>query len=240
VSTPLLVALVVALIGLVMLGREARRVLQNDFRYLSNPKEARRSALAAAAIGLVLLIVAGGLFGLLAGLSRYMPVEDGPTPAVIVSIEAHRSGGWRISFPEHPPNVTMGPMRVEGEWFSIVADKVAWRGPLRWAGFRDALRPCALIATKRQEDIANPAAIVRLPISADNQFERWVAGPLSRIGVCTFTEIRTPWRPVRPGSREYLFSAGGAVAVPGTPGAEGASEVEPPPEREASALAPRL
>lgn len=238
-STPLLVALVIALIGLVLLGREARRVLRNDFRYLSDPKEARRSAVAAAALGLALLMVAGGLFGLLAGLSRYMPLPDGPTPAVIVSVEPHRSGGWRVSFPEHPSNVTMGPMWVDGTWFSIVADKVAWRGPLRWAGFRDALRPSALIATKRQEDIGNPGAIQRLPISADNLFERIVAGPLSRIGACAFTEIRTPWRPVKPGSREYLFSAGGAVVIPGAPGSEGNLSAEESPGREAAAVPSR-
>jgi hypothetical protein len=221
VSTPLLVALVIALLGAIMLGREARRVLRDDFHYQSNPREARLSALAAAALGLVLVVVAGGLFGLIAGLSRYVPLEDGPTPAVIVSVEPHRSGGWRVSFPGHPPNVTMGPMQVEGDWFSIVADKVVWRGPLRWAGMRDALRPSALIAAKRQEDIVNPVAMKRLEISADNLFEHMVAGPLSRIGACVFTEIRTPWRPVRPGSREYLFSAEGAPAKPGTPGAEG-------------------
>lgn len=225
-STPILAALVIALIGLVMIGREARRVLREDFRYLSNPREAKRSALAAAVLGLVLLAMAGGLIALLAGLSRYMPLEDGPTPAVTVAVEPHRSGGWRVSFPQHPTNLTMGPMRTEGDWFSIVADKVVWKGPLRWVGFRDALRPSALIATKRQEDIVRPEAITRQPISADNLFEHVVAGPLTRIGLCAFTEIRTPWRPVKAGSREYLFTEGGAAAVPGAPGAEGGPALE--------------
>jgi len=226
VSTPILAALVIALIGLVMIGREARRVLRQDFRYLSNPREARRSTLAAAALGLVLLALAGGLFVLIAGLSRYVPLEDGPTPAVTVAVEPHRSGGWRISFPQHPENVTMGPMQTEGDWFSIVADKVVWKGPLRWVGFRDALRPSALIAVKQREDIARAEAITRQPISDDNLFEHVAAGPLSKFGLCGFTEIRTPWRPVKTGSREYLFTEGGAAAVPGTPGAEGGPAVE--------------
>jgi nitrogen fixation protein len=200
-----------------MLGRGARRVLREDFRYASDPKEARRSAFAGAATGLALIVLAGGLISLLAGLSRYIPLEDGPTPAVIVSLDPHRSGGWRVSFPEHPANVTMAPITVDGEWFCILAEKVVWQGPLRWAGFPDALRPAAVLTAKQREDIARPSAIRRLPISEENFFERVAAGPLTRVGLCSFRETRTPWRPMRAGKREYLFTESGAIERALTP-----------------------
>jgi hypothetical protein len=210
---PFLTAAALALLGLWMLGREVRRFLRDDTRYASNPTEARRSSVAAAAIALVLLTLAGGVIGLGAGVSRYRPFDAPDPPALTVTV-ANDGGSYRIALVEHEPGSGSSTLAVvEPGWFSIVADEVLWHAPFRWAGFPSSMRPRAVLWARARSDLAHADRIRRIEFSSDALFERFLRGPASTPGLWSLAEIRTPWRPVRTGSSEYLFSEKGTAVV---------------------------
>ena len=211
---PFLTAVGLALLGLWMLGREARRFLRDDTRYASNPREARLSSLAAIGLALVLLALAGGVIGLAAGVSRYHPFDAAGPPALTVRVAAEGEA-FRIVLSGLERRSASSPLAgvLEPGWFSIVADKVLWRAPFRWAGFPDAMRPRAVLWARARSDLASADRIRRIEFSSDSFFERLLRGPAAGLGVWSLEEMRTPWRPLKAGSNEYLFSETGTVVT---------------------------
>jgi hypothetical protein len=194
-----------------LLQRHARRWARDAFRHALNPREARLSSLSGLAIGLLLLACAGAVLGLIAGLSRYSPLEGKAPPALTVVLETSGEGA-RLALRGIPPSPRFEPVIGKG-WFSISARTIAWRGPLRWIGFADSFRPVAVLTAPAREDLSDAGKIRRTALAPGNLFEAVLDGPVSRLGLWRVGELRTPWRPIRAGSSECLFTEGGAVVL---------------------------
>lgn len=209
---PFLAAIALAALGLAWMARQLRKQFGDTFRHLIRPREARISSAIAIAFASVLLACSGLLLFLIAGSTRYGRFEPGSGVASLPVAIEQTGGRNRILVRDLPASPGFAT-QFEGRWFAVCARRVTWHGPLAWIGFAPLLRPERVLSADERSDLASPARIRSVSLSDDHLFEALLAGPAGRIGLWTYEELRSPWRPVTAGTSEALFSERGTITV---------------------------